>query len=106
MSGTYKAIEVSKTGQFSEVSKPLLDPGPGHARIRVEACGVCHSDSATVEGLFPIDFPRVPGHEVVGRIDALVPVSRAGRSVSGLESGSSLAFADAVRGRISSIPKA
>jgi propanol-preferring alcohol dehydrogenase len=71
MSGTYKAIEVSRTGQFSEVSKPLLDPAPGCVRIRTEACGVCHSDSATVEGLFPIDFPRVPGHEVVGRIDAL-----------------------------------
>jgi alcohol dehydrogenase, propanol-preferring len=71
MSGTYRAIEVSRPGQFSEVSRPLLDPGPGQVRIRVEACGVCHSDSATVEGLFPIDWPRVPGHEVVGRIDAL-----------------------------------
>ncbi|HMJ35897.1 MAG TPA: alcohol dehydrogenase catalytic domain-containing protein [Baekduia sp.] len=39
--------------------------------MRVEACGVCHSDAATVEGVFPIDFPRVPGHEVVGRIDAV-----------------------------------
>jgi len=51
--------------------KPLVDPGPGHVRIRVEACGVCHSDSGTVEGAFPINWPRVPGHEVVGRIDAL-----------------------------------
>jgi propanol-preferring alcohol dehydrogenase len=42
-------------------------------RIRVEACGVCHSDSGTVEALFPIEWPRVPGHEVVGRIDALGP---------------------------------
>jgi propanol-preferring alcohol dehydrogenase len=56
---------------FSEVRKPLLDPGPNQVRIRVEACGVCHSDAATVDGLFPIDWPRVPGHEVVGRIDAL-----------------------------------
>ena len=40
-------------------------------RIRVGACGVCHSDSGTVEVLFPIESPRVPGHEVVGRIDAL-----------------------------------
>jgi propanol-preferring alcohol dehydrogenase len=54
-----------------QVRKPLLDPGPDQVRIRVEACGVCHSDSATVEGLFPIDWPRVPGHEVAGRIDAL-----------------------------------
>jgi len=51
--------------------KPLVDPGPGQVRIRVEACGVCHSDSGTVEALFPINWPRVPGHEVVGRIDAV-----------------------------------
>src|SRR5246127_900502 len=71
MNATYKAIEVPRPGEFSEVSKPLLDPGPNQIRIRVEACGVCHSDSGTVEGLFPTDWPRVPGHEVVGRIDAL-----------------------------------
>src|SRR5499433_2170958 len=71
MNATYKAIEVPRPGQFSEVKKPVLEPGPNQVRIRVEACGVCHSDSATVEGLFPIDLPRVPGHEVVGRIDAL-----------------------------------
>jgi propanol-preferring alcohol dehydrogenase len=71
MSATYRAIELSGPGKFSEVRKPLLDPGPNQVRIRVEACGVCHSDAATVDGLFPIDWPRVPGHEVVGRIDAL-----------------------------------
>ena len=71
MNATYRAIELSGPGMFSEVRKPLLDPGPNQVRIRVEACGVCHSDSATVDGLFPIDWPRVPGHEVVGRIDAL-----------------------------------
>jgi alcohol dehydrogenase, propanol-preferring len=73
MNATYKAVVVSKPGEFSEVRKPLLDPGPNQVRILVEACGVCHSDSATVEGLFPIDWPRVPGHEAVGRIDALGP---------------------------------
>src|SRR5262249_6695940 len=73
MNATYRAIEVSKPGQFSDVRKPLLDPGPQQVRIRVEACGVCHSDSGTVEGLFPIRWPRVPGHEVVGRIDAFGP---------------------------------
>ena len=46
-------------------------PGPGQVRIEVEACGVCHSDSATVEGFAGVPYPRVPGHEVVGRIDAL-----------------------------------
>ena len=71
MNATYSAIELSGPGKFSEVRKPLLDPGPNQVRIRVEACGVCHSDAATVEGLFPIVWPRVPGHEVVGRIDAL-----------------------------------
>ena len=67
----YKAIQVTKPGEFAAVTKPLVDPDPGQVRIRVEACGVCHSDAGTVEGLFPIDWPRVPGHEVVGRIDAV-----------------------------------
>ena len=71
MNATYKAIEVSKPGEFSQVQKSLVDPGRNQVRIRVEACGVCHSDSGTVEGLFPISWPRVPGHEVVGRIGAL-----------------------------------
>jgi len=53
------------------VERQLDEPGPGQVRIRIEACGVCHSDSGTVEGSFPIDWPRVPGHEVVGRIDAI-----------------------------------
>ena len=69
MNETYRAIEVSRPGVFTQVRKPLVDPGPNQVRIRVEACGVCHSDSATVDGLFPISYPRVPGHEVVGRID-------------------------------------
>jgi propanol-preferring alcohol dehydrogenase len=71
MSATYKAVQVTKPGEFAAVLKPLVDPDPGQVRIRVEACGVCHSDSGTVEGMFPINWPRVPGHEVVGRIDAL-----------------------------------
>src|ERR1700746_3216992 len=71
MSATYKAVEVTKPGEFSLANKPLRDPGPGHVGIRVEAWGVCHSDAATVDGLFPIEWPRVPGHEVVGKIDAL-----------------------------------
>lgn len=73
MSATYTAIEVIKPGQFSLVRKPLREPGVGEVRIRVEACGVCHSDAGTVEGVFPIEWPRVPGHEVVGRIDAIGP---------------------------------
>lgn len=71
MSSTYKAIEVTTPGQFTEVTRSLTDPGVDEVRIRVEACGVCHSDAATMEGLLPITFPRVPGHEVVGVIDAI-----------------------------------
>src|SRR5215472_16870315 len=71
MSKTYRAIEITKPGEWSAVRKPLQDPGPNQVRIRVEACGVCHSDAVTVEGLLAITFPRVPGHEAVGRIDAV-----------------------------------
>jgi len=71
MSKTYKAIEIKKPAEWSTVRKPLQDPGPNQVRIRVEACGVCHSDAGTVEGLFPITYPRVPGHEAVSRIDAV-----------------------------------
>jgi D-arabinose 1-dehydrogenase-like Zn-dependent alcohol dehydrogenase len=53
---------------------PIPQPGPGEVRIRVEACGICHSDSMTKEGLFPgIQYPRAPGHEVAGTVDAVGP---------------------------------
>jgi alcohol dehydrogenase, propanol-preferring len=68
---TYQAVQAVAPGRLELVRKPIRDPGPGEVRIRVEACGVCHSDSGTVDALFPIDWPRVPGHEAVGRIDAL-----------------------------------
>jgi propanol-preferring alcohol dehydrogenase len=71
MGSTYKAVEVSAPNVFHVVQRAISEPGAGQVRIRVEACGVCHSDAGTVEGLFPIDWPRVPGHEAVGRIDAL-----------------------------------
>ena len=70
---TYRAVEAVSQGRLELTEKTLHAPGPGKVRIRVEACGVCHSDSGTVEALFPIEWPRVPGHEVVGRIDALGP---------------------------------
>lgn len=54
------------------MERDLPQPGPGAVRIKVQACGVCHSDTVTKEGLFPgIQYPRVPGHEVVGVVDAL-----------------------------------
>jgi D-arabinose 1-dehydrogenase-like Zn-dependent alcohol dehydrogenase len=68
---TYRAIQAVSQGRLELMEKTLQAPGPGKVRIRVEACGVCHSDSGTVEALFPIEWPRVPGHEIVGRIDAL-----------------------------------
>lgn len=72
MPATYKAYAVTAPGKFEMVERPIPEPGPGQVRIRVEACGVCHSDSATVEGGFPgLSLPRVPGHEVIGRIDAI-----------------------------------
>jgi alcohol dehydrogenase, propanol-preferring len=69
---TYRAVQVASPGKFELVNRPLLDPPAGRVRIRVEACGICHSDSITVDSLVPgITYPRVPGHEVVGRIDAI-----------------------------------
>jgi propanol-preferring alcohol dehydrogenase len=68
---SYRAVQASKPGRLEVVERELTAPPPGKVRIRVEACGVCHSDSGTIEGQFPIDWPRVPGHELVGRIDAL-----------------------------------
>jgi alcohol dehydrogenase, propanol-preferring len=67
----YRAVQAVSPGYLELTQKMVQAPGPGKVRIRIEACGVCHSDAATVEGLFPIDWPRVPGHEVIGRIDAL-----------------------------------
>src|ERR1700741_2639237 len=59
-------------GPFEIVERPIPEPGAGQVRIKVAACGVCHSDSFTKEGLFPgIQYPRVPGHEVAGVIDAV-----------------------------------
>src|SRR5215469_11094356 len=67
----YRAVQAVSPGRLELTEKAMQAPGPGWVRIRVESCGVCHSDAGTVEGSFPIDWPRVPGHEVVGRIDAL-----------------------------------
>src|SRR6202047_1503518 len=68
---TYRAVQAFRPGKRKLTEKPLRDPNQGHVRIRVEACGVCHSDAGTVEGVFPIEWPRVPGHEAGGRIDAV-----------------------------------
>jgi D-arabinose 1-dehydrogenase-like Zn-dependent alcohol dehydrogenase len=69
--GTMIAAEVPKPGTaFSVVERQIPKPGAGQVRIKVQACGVCHSDVLTKEGgLAGIQYPRVPGHEVVGIID-------------------------------------
>ena len=73
-----KAVQVRKPGaDFELVERDIPEPGPGQVRIRVQACGVCHSDVLTKEGLLPgLSYPRVPGHEVAGVIDALGAVVR------------------------------
>jgi len=74
MGNTYRAMEISSPGVFSLVERKIALPGAGQVRIRVEACGVCHSDAATVEAQFPnLSYPRVPGHEVIGRIEEVGP---------------------------------
>jgi alcohol dehydrogenase, propanol-preferring len=63
MRNTYRAMGVTSPGAFSFVERKIAVPGAGQVRIRVEACGVCHSDAATVEAQFPNrSNPRVPGH--------------------------------------------
>jgi D-arabinose 1-dehydrogenase-like Zn-dependent alcohol dehydrogenase len=66
-----KAAQVPKPGaEFQIVEREVPTPGAGQVRIKVLACGVCHSDLFTKEGAWPgIQYPRVPGHEVVGTID-------------------------------------
>src|SRR2546428_3944986 len=72
MPDTYKAVEAFEPGKLRVVERPVTEPEAGQVRIRVEACGICHTDAATVMGVYPgLTLPRVPGHEVVGRIEAL-----------------------------------
>src|SRR4051794_1841236 len=71
---TMRVVQVpSPKGPFEIVERPIPEPGPGTVRIRVKACGVCHSDSLVKEGIMPLQYPRVPGHEVAGVIDAVGP---------------------------------
>ena len=67
------AAQISKAGgDFEIVEREIPTPGAGQVRIKVQACGVCHSDVLTKEGVWPgITYPRVPGHEVAGLVDEL-----------------------------------
>src|SRR5260370_28757260 len=73
MNTKMKAAQISKPGgDWELVERDIPEPGTGQVRVKVEACGICHSDFVVKEGLWPgLQFPRVPGHEVAGRIDAV-----------------------------------
>lgn len=80
---TMQVTQISKPGaDFQLVEREIPAPGAGQVRIKVQACGICHSDVLTKEGLWPgIQYPRIPGHEVAGIID------EAGDGVSGWKKG-------------------
>ena len=82
-----RSVQVSKAnGPLEIVERDIPEPGATQVRIKVQACGVCHSDSLTKEGLFPgIQYPRVPGHEVAGIID------KVGKDVTQWETGQRVA---------------
>jgi D-arabinose 1-dehydrogenase-like Zn-dependent alcohol dehydrogenase len=73
MPKTMRAVQIPRAGgTFETVERDIPEPQPGWVRIKVDACGVCHSDSVVKEGLLPgIQYPRVPGHEVIGIVDAV-----------------------------------
>jgi D-arabinose 1-dehydrogenase-like Zn-dependent alcohol dehydrogenase len=68
-----KAMQISRAGgDFEPVERDIPQPRAGQVRVRIEACGICHSDALVKDGTFPgLEFPRVPGHEIAGRIDAV-----------------------------------
>ena len=70
-----KVAQIPKPGaDFEIVERPIPEPDAGHVRIKVKACGICHSDVLVKEGLWPgIQYPRVPGHEVAGIVDEVGP---------------------------------
>ncbi|HET7815280.1 MAG TPA: alcohol dehydrogenase [Candidatus Baltobacteraceae bacterium] len=79
-----KAVRVPSAGdhRLERVEIDVPQPGPGSVRVRVAACGICHSDSMTVQNMWPgITYPRAPGHEIAGTIDAV------GENVTGFKQG-------------------
>jgi D-arabinose 1-dehydrogenase-like Zn-dependent alcohol dehydrogenase len=80
---TMRAVQVSRAnGPFELVERDIPEPAAGAVRIKVEACGICHSDTLVKSGAMPgIKYPRVPGHEVVGTVDAI------GTGVTGVTQG-------------------
>ena len=80
---TMRVVQIpAANGKFEIVERPIPEPSPGTVRIKILACGVCHSDVFVKEGLWPgIQYPRVPGHEVAGVIDEV------GANVTGWKEG-------------------
>jgi D-arabinose 1-dehydrogenase-like Zn-dependent alcohol dehydrogenase len=96
------AVQVAHpNAPFEIVEREIPEPGPGAVRIKVQACGICHSDSITKEGLFPlVQYPRVPGHEVVGVVDAIgsgVSIWTPGQRVGVGWHGGNCGYCDACR---------
>src|SRR5256886_3849139 len=75
MAKKMRAVQIPKAkGPLEVVEREIPEPKSGWVRVKVEACGVCHSDSLVKDGLWPgIQYPRIPGHEVIGVIDAVGP---------------------------------
>jgi len=73
MSTKMKAAQISKAGgDWELVERDIPEPGPSQVRVKVEACGICHSDALVKDGIWPgLQYPRVPGHEIAGRVDAV-----------------------------------
>ncbi|MDQ2766600.1 MAG: alcohol dehydrogenase [Gemmatimonadota bacterium] len=97
-----RAVQVAKAGGPLElVEKEIPTPGAGQVRVKVHACGICHSDALTVEGHWPgIKYPRVPGHEAAGVVDALgadVPGWKVGDRVGIGWFGGSCGYCDSCR---------
>lgn len=97
-----RAVQVSRPGgPFEMVERDIPQPGPRQVRIKVQACGLCHSDVLTKEGLYPgLQYPRVPGHEIAGVIDAVgaeVPRWKTGQRVGVGWMGSYCGYCDSCR---------
>ena len=99
---TMRCVQVaSAQGPFELVERDIPEPRPGTVRVKVEACGICHSDSYTKEGTFPgVRYPRVPGHEIAGTVDTIgagVPGWTAGQRVGVGWHGGHCGYCDACR---------
>jgi Zn-dependent alcohol dehydrogenase len=80
---TMKVAQISRPGgKFEIVEREIPKPADGQVRIKIQACGICHSDAVTKDGMFPwIQYPRIPGHEVVGTAATTVYVFIAGAEI-------------------------